>query len=310
MPAMKVMRSIEIEAPPERVFDAVSDYATWTVWSPWLCAEPDAAVTISQDSNSVGSVYAWRGEIVGQGEIEHQKLVPGKLIEDEIRFLKPFKSTSQVKFEIEPAGQGTKLSWHMLGSLPWFMFFMNSMFERFISMDYERGLKMLKEWIETGAVASKTTIRGTETVGPYKVIGVRKSCQLDSIGPSMTAAFAEAEQKFQQHQLPQGGEGVSIYHSMNLKTKVFEYTSGFVVPESTNVPPGMGGWSLPRTKALAVEHIGSYHHLGNAWSAANQFARFKRLKLAKCEGFEVYRNSPKETAPAELHTDIYLPLKA
>ena len=66
----------------------MSDFGTWTSWSPWLCAEPDAKVTVTQDSSSVGSIYAWEGEVVGIGEIEHRHLEPGRLIEEEIRFVK------------------------------------------------------------------------------------------------------------------------------------------------------------------------------------------------------------------------------
>ena len=55
-------------------------------------------------------------------------------------------------------------------------------------MDYERGLRMLKEWIETGEILSETTIRGIETVGPLRMAGVRKTCPVSEIGTSMKAA--------------------------------------------------------------------------------------------------------------------------
>ena len=193
MPRYDVQRSIQINAPPEQVFETVSDYGSWTTWSPWLCAEPDAQVTVSGDSSSVGSIYSWKGKIVGEGELEHRQLQPGRLIEDEIRFVKPFRSQSQVAFELEAVGEGTKITWQMRGSLPWFLFWMLPQMEVLIGMDYERGLKMLKEWIETGQILSQTKIRGVESVGPLQMAGVRKSCAMSEIGPSMEAAFAEAE---------------------------------------------------------------------------------------------------------------------
>ncbi len=308
MPRYHVARSTQINASPENVFETVADYSKWTTWSPWLCAEPDAKVTVTDDASSVGSVYAWEGEIVGQGEIEHVKLQPGRLIEDEIRFVKPFRSKSQVSFELEPAGEGTKITWQMNGSLPWFMFWMRSMMEAMIGMDYERGLKMLKEWIETGRILSKTTIRGVQSVGPLRMAGIRKSCAMKDIGPSMEAAFAEGKQKLNAHNVPINGV-MSVYHNVCLKTQRFDYTSGFVIPESATVPADLSSWSIPESKALAVEHIGSYDHLGNAWSAAYQFARYKKLKQSKAGAFEIYNNDPQDTPPAELRTEIYLPLK-
>ncbi|MEO8498288.1 MAG: SRPBCC family protein [Planctomycetota bacterium] len=310
MPKYHVYRSIQIAATPQKVFDTVADFGTWTKWSPWLCSEPTAEVKVTEDASSVGSIYSWKGEIVGQGEIEHRKLSPGRLIDEEIRFVKPFKSRSDVAFEMEPAGNGTKLTWHMRGALPWFMFWMKPMMESFIGMDYERGLKMLKEWIETGRILSKTEIRGVELVGPLRVAGVRKSCHLREIGPSMDAAFAEAKRKLTDKHLPTNGEMISVYHDFNLKTQIFDYTTGFVIPETAAaVSSELSSWSLAPTKALRVDHVGSYDHLGNAWSAANQFVRYKKFKQSKAGAFEIYKNDPKETSPADLRTEIYLPLK-
>lgn len=310
MPRFHVQRSIQINTTPEKVFDTVADFGTWTKWSPWLCSEPDAKVTVTEDASSVGSIYAWKGEVVGQGEIEHRQLDPGRLIDEEIRFVKPFKSKSDVAFEMEPAGEGTKLTWHMRGSLPWFMFWMKPMMEPMIGMDYERGLMMLKDLIETGQILSQTKILGVESVGPLRMAGVRTNCALRDIGRSMDASFAEAKQQLSQHGLPTDGTMLTVYHTCNLKTQMFDYTSGFALPESAgSVPTELSSWSIPSTRALSVEHIGTYKHLGNAWSAANQFARYKKLKQRKVGTFEIYKNDPKETDPAELRTEIFLPLK-
>jgi len=310
MPRFHVQRSIEINAPAERVFEVTSDYGQWTRWSPWLCTEPDANVTVSDNANSVGSVYAWSGDLVGAGEIEHKQLVSPKSIDDEIRFTKPFKSTSQVKFEIEPTDSGSQITWHMDGSLPWFMFWMTSKMDTFIGMDYDRGLRMLKELIETGNVSSKTDIVGKQTMGPFQVVGVRRTCAVKDVGQSMGEAFPEARRLADEHGLPAGGESVSVYHRFDMKNQTFEYTSGFMTTEPIqSAPAGLETWGLPAIECLRVDHIGCYSHLGNAWSAANTFARYKKLKQSKIGAFELYKNSPEHVAPAELLTEVYLPLR-
>ena len=70
-----------------------------------------------------------------------------------------------------------------------------------------------------------------------------------------------------------------------------------------------GVWTLPATRAFRVDHTGSYKHLGNAWSAAYQHVRYKKLKQRKGLDFEIYRNDPNETPAAELQTSVFLPLK-
>ena len=308
MPKFHVSRSIIINAPAERVFGVVSDFGTWTTWSPWLLAEPDAKVIVSEESSSVGSSYSWEGQVVGAGEMEHESLTPNRKIESEIRFLKPFKSISKVAFDIAETPDGTELTWHMHGSLPFFLFFMKPQMETFIGMDYDRGLKMLKEWIETDSISSKVDIKGVQSVDGMTVVGVRKSCPVAKIGETMSDAFTEAESKVAAAGMPTDGQQVSVYHKFDMKNGIFEFTSGYQVPQASNAD-GLSVWSMPTSEAFRVDHQGCYGHLGNAWSAANQHVRYKKMKQSKVGTFEIYKNSPDSTPKEELLTEIYLPLK-
>lgn len=310
MPRFHVSRSIEIEVTPEKAFETIADFGTWTTWSPWLCGEPDATVNVTADRSSVGSIYAWSGEVVGAGEIEHRELQPGRLIDDELRFLKPFRSQSDVRFDFEPQGNGTRVTWRMDGALPWFLFWMRPQMEGFIAMDYDRGLKMLKEWLETGQILSKTVVQGVQEIQPLQMAGVRMTSAMKDLGPAMEKAFGEAHAKLSAAGLPTDGEGISVYHKFDMRKRTFDFTSGFVLPESAEaLPDGLATWSTPATRALRVDHIGSYDNLGNAWSAAHQHARYKKLKLARRSDFELYKNRPEDTAAADLLTEIYLPLR-
>lgn len=304
-----VSRSIVINAPIDDVYARIVDYSTWTTWSPWLFAEPEAKVTVSDNPNSVGSLYQWEGEVTGSGELEHQQLTPNREIVDEIRFFKPFKSKSVVRFLFQSVDGGTKVEWQMNGRLPWFMFWMVGMMDTFIGRDYERGLKMLKEWIETGDILSKTEVQGMQGIGPLRMAGLRQVCSLDELGPSMQQAYPQVCQKFSEGGLPTEN-GIAVYHKFDMKKKVCQYTCGFLISTDANIPAGLEEWQLPQVNALKVKHTGSYDHLGNAWSAAMQVQRYRKLKLdAKKACFELYVNSPDQVATADLETDIYLPLK-
>lgn len=310
MPRFHVQRSAVIHADPQTVFERIADFGTWTSWSPWLLAEPDARVAVSEHPSAQGATYAWEGEVVGAGEMEHLQLESPKRIEDEIRFLKPFKSTSQVRFDLQPVEDATRVTWHMHGALPWFMFWMTPAMEGYIGMDYERGLKMLKELIETGRIRTQTTIQGVQPMGPMKMAGVRKTCGFSEIGPAMDAAFREASETFERHGLSLEGERMSVYHRFDIKAKQFEFTSGHMLTDSDQaVPDELAQWQMPRMQALRVDHLGSYEHLGNAWSAANQHARYKKMKQSKIGAFELYKNDPNHTAEEQLLTEVYLPLK-
>lgn len=310
MPRFHVQRSILIEVSPQQVYDKLVDFNSWTHWSPWLISEPEATVTVTPNANQIGAVYAWAGKIVGAGEVEHKQLEAPHKIEDEIRFLKPFRSQSTVGFEIQPSGPHTRLTWLMDGSLPWFMFWMRPMMETFISMDYDRGLRMFKEWLETGQVQSHTAVKGKVSVGPLHMLGVRATCDVADVESSMEGAFNEAQQLFRQQGLAMDGGMISVYHKFDVKAATFEYTSGYLVPQSAlEHAGGLSAWSLPAGPAFCVEHIGSYQHLGNPWSVANQLVRHQKLKQSKVGTFELYKTTPPETPEPECLTEIYLPLR-
>lgn len=308
MPKFSVHRTAVIDAPIEDVFDRLADYSTWTCWSPWLCAEPDTKVTVSQNPSAVGSRYQWEGEITGSGVLEHKQLDRPREIIDEITFLSGFKSTSEIKFQLQSVDQGTQVTWYMNGSVPWFLFFMTGMMDGFIGRDYERGLKMFKEWVETGEVLSQTEVQGVQPVGPLRMAGIRQTCSLDEIGPSMQAVYPKVCQAFEKQSLPIG-EGIAAYHQFDMKRKVCEYTAGFTIDPTTSVQPDLEIWELPAVSAIKVIHRGSYSHLGNGWSAAFMYQRYRKLKPSKLSCFERYINSPSEVPEKELETHIYVPTR-
>lgn len=314
MPAFQVARSILVDAPPNRVFDTVVDFSTWTTWSPWLGIEPDANVTVSAVSNQVGSTYDWAGEVVGSGGMCHTHLATptsstAGSIKSDLSFIKPFKSQSKVEFDIKPIDGKTELTWHMHGKLPWFLFWMKPGIEKFIGMDYRRGLLMVRELIETDRVTSKIEVKGVESVKASTVVGLSGHCQFDDLSDKLDAAFGEAIK-----QKPASADAnamVSIYQATSdLKAGTCDYTAGFEVPMNTPAPNEFEIRALREGPYLCLRHTGSYEHLGNAWSGAYQYARYKKLKLAKgVDSFGRYRNCPDDVDRSELITDIYLPLR-
>ncbi|MCA9061563.1 MAG: SRPBCC family protein [Planctomycetaceae bacterium] len=309
MPAFTVEKFIDVNASAEKAFDTVADFITWTTWSPWLRIEPDAKVTVSDDPRSVGSMYAWTGELVGQGQMTHSQLDRPSRIESDLLFRKPFRSQSRVTFSIEPQGEQSRIRWIMNGSLPWFMFWMRPMMETYVGMDYERGLKMLKELIETGTVHSQVEVRGITELEARCVAGVRAQCHLSQIGPRMTEIFQTVHQAMPSELC--NGERLSVYHAVDLKTGHTDFTGGFTVRETADPAAPLSKLQLPACRALHLRHTGGYPNLGNAWSGAYQYARHKKIRLARGAAcLEVYRSDPEKTPDSDLVTDIYLPVRS
>ena len=308
MPAINVARSIVINAPQEQVFDHVTDFSTWPTWSPWLCAEKECKVTVSDDPSSEGSGYQWEGSVVGAGGMKHIRLDRPSEVLDDLQFIKPWKSQANVRFHLSPEGDGTSVTWTMESKLPFIMFWMKSSMEMFIGMDYERGLKMLKEQIETGTVVSDVQPQGVQKMDTMCILGKRTSCAMKDIGTEMGEAYGEVHCALGEDNPLNGSVGAAVYHNMDLKAKRFDFTAGLLVPEDcdndtltrVDIPPG--NW-------FHVRHVGSYENLGNGWATAFMHQRYKKLKVDKRPCLEIYRNNPEHTPPAELITDIYIPIK-
>lgn len=65
MPKTHVNKEIIIDASAQKVFSIINDFHHWSIWSPWLVAEPEAKVTVRED----GKFYEWSGKRVGAGEM-------------------------------------------------------------------------------------------------------------------------------------------------------------------------------------------------------------------------------------------------
>jgi len=311
MPVWNVQKSIEIDAPVSKVYQMVSDYRTWTTWSPWLIAEPQAKVDISDRSNQVGSTYHWSGKMVGEGRLEHLRLETDRLVEDRLDFIRPTKSKSKTGFKFEAIANRTKLVWWIDGNMPWYLFFLTPMIKTMVGMDYQRGLMMIKELAETGRITSSTEVLGIESIPPIRVAGLQAQSSVFNIEQSMEEMLVKLESEYQDQGMPKEGAMVAVYTRFKVKQGIFEYLLGRAIPDTLLIPTpsSLKEWKFPQARALHVRHTGSYKHLGNAWSIANQIAKHQKLKLNRSASFEIYTNSPHDNPEESLQTDLYLPLR-
>ncbi|TYA69819.1 SRPBCC family protein [Seonamhaeicola marinus] len=301
MPKTFVSRSIVINTPKEKIKDLVSDLHNWRPWSPWLVCEPEAVVNVQED----GKFYTWEGKRVGSGEL---KVVSESenLINYDLTFLKPWKSHAKVEFKFSEVDGGIKTEWTMHSSLPFFMFWMKKQMEAWIGMDYERGLKMLKEYVETGKINSKLEFVGQHDFEGCDFIGIKRTTLFKDIGEAMESDFTALGEFIATNNIEPSGLLFSQYHKFDLVSGKVIYTAGIPV---SSIPANLGAkfisGNLPKTKLNTVRHHGPYDHLGNAWSTAQMMMRNKEFKpVKKYHPLEFYHNDPAETSPEDLITDV------
>ena len=303
---MHISRSITIDKPVSDIRKIVCDFHHWPHWSPWLIAEPDAAIDIRED----GKYYSWSGNRVGSGEMTILNESDDG-VDYDLAFLKPWKSKAKTSFTFNEKGESTEVTWIMNSSLPWFMFWMKKQMEAYIGNDYERGLAMLKEYTEEGKVHSKLDFIGKQAYPGSQYIALKTETTIGQMPAQMEKEFTKMMSYIADKRDIVNGKTFTIYHKWDMVKQRVSYTSGIPVKSiPLDMPNEMFVGSMPDMNVYTVRHTGKWSHLGNAWSTLYSMQRNKEIKCARnVHPFETYINSPRDVGPTEMISDINFPLK-
>lgn len=307
-----ITRSITINGAPQKIFDAVRDFHEWGKWSPWLCTERTAEVTISGDGKSVGDIYAWKGKLVGEGEVEHKEIEEGKSIKQELRFTSPFRSVSQIRFLFEPSENAAKVTWEIDGRLPVFLFFLEKMMVTMLGNDFERGLQMLKDFVETGKVEFEMEYIGVVDVPETHFVGIRRAETMADMKQSMEELFPKLMNILKDKNIAAAGAPFCLYHKFDMSAHHTDYTVAIPVATGTMLEAeGVYSGVRPTIKAFKAIHTGAYKYLGSSWMGAySNVYKTKGLKVNKSiPPIEMYVTDPQTLPPEQWKTEIYIPVK-
>ncbi|MFT3695587.1 MAG: AraC family transcriptional regulator [Kofleriaceae bacterium] len=104
---------------------------------------------------------------------------------------------------------------------------------------------------------------------------------------------------------------VAIYYDDPQTTPAAELRSdaGLAIPAGTNVPAGLGTEKLAAGRYAKTLHRGPYTTIGDTWSQLmGGWIPQHDLRIANNVSFELYLNTPMNTKPEDLLTEIYVPV--
>ena len=143
-----VFRSIELDQPTDKVWNHLKYLKKQQEWSPWARKDPNMDQKFTGIDGEVGAVSYWNGnKDVGEGEQEITKVIDGKRIEQDLRFLKPYKSQSDCYMDLEELeGNRSKVTWGFTGNnkFPMSIMMLFMSMDKMVGKDFEQGLKNLK----------------------------------------------------------------------------------------------------------------------------------------------------------------------
>lgn len=302
----RIRRSLLINAPVNRVFAAVRNLRTWPEWSPWLLHEPDADIIYSDDCSQQGGFYSWDGNLIGAGKLTQLKINPEASIEQQIEFIRPFKSTNQVNWYFEKNNGSTLVEWEMIGSVPFFYRYMKKQIEPMIVKDYDLALAMLNGYLLPSSPHPSISFGGTESLDEFQYWAIPFSGNLRDMQsirkPGLIALEAAAADN--------AGLGLTIYRHIDLRQS--HYSGEIAIPVTTSsaqanyTPRHFNGGNY-----FKVEVLGDHEFLPLAWHATFSHCRMHKIKLDKSRpSLEIYENNPDVIEDSNtLKTILYVAVK-
>lgn len=104
---------------------------------------------------------------------------------------------------------------------------------------------------------------------------------------------------------------IAIYYDDPESTPVDQLTSdaALTVAEGATLPAGLTEKRLPEGRYARTTHLGPYTTLADTWSRfMGEWLPKSGHRVGQGWPYEVYRNNPTNAAPADLRTDLYLPI--
>jgi uncharacterized protein YndB with AHSA1/START domain len=148
--AFEVQRSIDVKAPPAKVYDLVADPRLWAKWSAWNRRDPKMDMTFAGPPFGQGARWSWKSASEGSGSMEFTRVEPNVRIEYALAF-PDFGMKSGGTFRFDPIAGGTRVTWTNAGDFgrnP-LKHYLAVMMDHLVGPDFQAGLANLKAVAET-----------------------------------------------------------------------------------------------------------------------------------------------------------------
>lgn len=148
-PEARVERSVEIAAPPEKVFAIAGNLRRVPEWSPWVSIDPATRFDFEGPEQGVGQVMRWASNnpLVGNGREKVAEFIANDRLVTQSDYGEFGTSTSIIT--LAPSGTGTTLTRSFTSTLPGVIDrWAGLMIDGSVGAEYEKGLARIKALAE------------------------------------------------------------------------------------------------------------------------------------------------------------------
>ena len=301
-----VRRELKVEAPLETTFAAIVDFKSWPEWSPWLLHEPDAQIAYSDDYQQEEGYYKWEGSVIGAGRLTHIRINNNRSIQQQIEFLRPFKSSSEVSWSFEAQGDQTLVSWEMHGTMPFLFRFMARSIEPMIGRDYELGLALLNGYLNGSAAHPCIYFVGRESLDDFSYWSIPFHGNLRQLEASRRSSIESLESA----SAGKAGLPLTLYHQLDPMST--SYQAEFALPIAETAPlTNYSRREFSGGEYFKITLRGDHRFLSLAWHTLFSHCRMHRIKLDKSRpALEIYQDDPSGVDDSnQINTTLYLAIR-
>ena len=149
----KVVRSLQIKAPPDKIFPLINDLRSYNTWNPYVKKDPAITLTYSGPMAGAGAKFLFDGnKDAGKGSIEVVAATPSSQVDMRLMMAEPFPIDNRVRYTLLPKDGGSEVTWAMEGPVPYIAKIAHLFFnmDKMVGTDFEAGLASLKALAEGG----------------------------------------------------------------------------------------------------------------------------------------------------------------
>ncbi len=272
-------------------------------------------VAIDGPVAGAGARMSWisRNPQIGSG---YQEVVTSEPIDRiDSRLVLGQGRSCELVYQVEPGDQGTLLRWRAardLGRNPVDRY-LGLMFERWMSPDFESGLRRLKTLAE-GLPRADWTDLEIEVVDveahPLIFVSSASSWDVGDIGKTFSAAKKQVLRLIESSELEPVGPPVAITTSVS--DEEWRFDAGIPVaapPEDGDLEPEslVKVGETPRGRVVRTTSVGPYGNLSKEWEKTRAWAAVHGLEEAGL-GWEEYVSDPADNPEDQLITRLFLPI--
>ena len=148
--AYNIQREIIIDAPQPKVFNYLKHIKNQDNFNKWVMVDPNMKRAFKGTDGTVGFIYGWNGnKQAGEGEQEIMAISDEKVIEIEIRFVRPLAGIAFTNTVTESLTENqTKVSWTIASRMKYPFNIMLLLVGKMLAKDMDASLSNLKGILE------------------------------------------------------------------------------------------------------------------------------------------------------------------